>query len=295
MLALPNARSHALFLAFWLLSVAVLWSPLRALVALSLADNEYSHLVLIPILAAGLTFWDRRAIFRAAAPDLKLGIPLAAAALAAGWALAARSGLTLFAVAALCAWTAGFLLCYGLPSLRSARFPLLILLLMVPVPPALMARLVAALQAGSAEVAYRLFRLCGVPLFREGVHIELPRIGVEIARECSSIHSGVALFITALLVGHFLLRSLPAKLLLSLSTLPIAVFTNGVRVVTLWFLATRVDVGFMTGDLHKRGGALFSMLSLAVLLLFVYGLRALERRTHRIGVATCPIAPVPSS
>jgi exosortase len=144
-----------------------------------------------------------------------------------------------------------------------------------------MERIVTSLQWGAAEAAYTLFRLAGVPIFRTGVNFELPVVGIEVARECSSIHSACALFITGLLVGHLFLRSLWAKVCLTLLTLPIAMLTNAVRIVTLWFLATKVDIGFLYGSLHHNGGILFSLIALFVLMGCLYILRRLEGREDK--------------
>jgi exosortase len=162
-------------------------------------------------------------------------------------------------VAILLVWAAVFALCYGAPALRAVRFPFLMLLLLVPIPSHWMEKIVTSLQWGSAEATYSLFHLAGVPMFRRGVNFELPVVGIEIARECSSIHSACALFIAGLLVGHLFLRSLWARVCLTLLAIPIAMFTNAVRITTLWFLATRVDIGFLYGNLHRNGGILFSL------------------------------------
>jgi exosortase/archaeosortase family protein len=77
-------------------------------------------------------------------------------------------------------------------------------------------------------------------------------------------------------VGHLFLKSLRMKVCLSLLTIPIAMFTNAVRIVTLWFLATKVDIGFLYGNLHHKGGILFSLVSLSILLSCMYLLRKLE-------------------
>jgi exosortase len=175
-------------------------------------------------------------------------------------------------------WAAVFALCYGVPALQAARFPFLLLLLLVPIPSNWMERSVTALQWGAAESAYTLFRLAGVPIFRTGVNnFELPVVGIEVARECSSIHSACALFIAGLLVGHLFMRSLWAKVCLTLLTLPIAMLTNAVRIVTLWSLATKVDIGFLYGNLHRNGGVLFSLIALSILLGCLYMLRMLEQ------------------
>jgi exosortase/archaeosortase family protein len=109
----------------------------------------------------------------------------------------------------------------------------------------------------------------------------LPGFGIVIAEECSSIHSAWALFITGLLVGHFFLRSFPAKACLSLLTVPIAILTNSVRIVTIWFLATRISSDFMYGNLRRNGGILFSLISVALLLVSLFWLRRLEARAIR--------------
>jgi exosortase/archaeosortase family protein len=72
------------------------------------------------------------------------------------------------------------------------------------------------------------------------------------------------------------LQSLRAKVCLTLLTIPIAMFTNAVRIVTLWFLATKVDIGFLYGNLHRNGGILFSLVSLSILMSCLHQLRKLE-------------------
>jgi exosortase len=123
-------------------------------------------------------------------------------------------------------------------------------------------------------------------MFRDGVRFELPGIGIEVAKECSSVHSAWALFITGLLLAHIFLRSIWTKACLSILTVPIAMFTNAVRIVTLWFLGTKVDVGFLYGNLHHRGGILFSSISLSILAGFLYTLRKMEHRACRASLAT---------
>jgi exosortase len=152
------------------------------------------------------------------------------------------------------------------------------LLLLVPIPPNWMEKIVTSLQWGAVDVSYSLFQLAGVPILRAGVNFELPIVDIQVARECSSIHSACALFVTGLLVGRLFLQSIPTKVSLTLVTIPIAMFTNAVRIVTLWFLATKVDIGFLYGNLHRNGGILFSLIALSLLMGCLYVLRKLELR-----------------
>ena len=57
-----------------------------------------------------------------------------------------------------------------------ARFPLLFLLFLVPIPDFLLDKVVFLLQAGSAAVAYWLLRLLNVPVFQQGFTLQLPTL-----------------------------------------------------------------------------------------------------------------------
>ena len=292
--SLPShVRPHMLFAVLGLASVALFWTPLQQLVALSLSDRPYAYILVVPVISAFFLYLERRKEFREVAFCPRVGLPLAAVALATYGLIAfqvvnipAEYSLSVIVFALVLVWAAVFTLCYGLRTLTAAKFPVLLLLLLVPIPPHLMDRIVTSLQWGSAEATYVLFSLAGVPMFRDGVRFELPGIGIEIAEECSSIHSACALFITALLVGHLFLKSLRTKVCLSLLSIPIAMLTNAVRIVTIWFLATKVDVGFLYGNLHRNGGILFSLISLLVLMVFLSLMQKLERRGQRAGDAS---------
>jgi Transmembrane exosortase (Exosortase_EpsH). len=288
----PTLRTHAGFAVFVLISGAVFSPFLRQLISLSLDDGRYSHIILVPVISAFVLFLGRRRIFSGATFCPKLGLPLVVAALAL-YALLALGvvpsapeyRLSLAMLAIVLAWAGGFALCYGAHAFGSAFFPLGLLLLTVPVPSPWMDKVIALLQWGSAEATYWLFLLVGQPVFRDGVRFELPGVGIEIAKECSSIHSAWALLITGMLVAHLFLKSLWAKVSLTLLTVPIAMLTNAVRIVTIWELATRVDPGFLYGNLHRNGGILFSLISLSILVGFMAMLRRLETRRQSVASA----------
>jgi exosortase len=272
-----------------LASIVLFWGPLHQLVSLSLSDSRYTHIVVIPVIAAVVMFLERRKIFSQIGSRSRIALPFLAAGLAMYGLLALRvvnppadCALSLVMLAIVLVWVAGFAVCYGARAFKAALFPLLFLLLLVPIPFDLMDKIISLLQSGSAEATYVLFRLAGVPMFRIGVTFELPGIGIKIAEECSSIHSCWALFITGLLVGHMFLKSIWAKVSLSILTVPVAMLTNAVRITTLWFLGTKVDIGFLDGPLHHNGGALFSLVSLSILLAFLCLLRKMELRTPHV-------------
>ena len=261
---------HLCYLLFCTLSIVPFIVPLRAEVRLALHNESYSLVLAIPLLSLALLYLRRRTIFTASRAAPAFAVPV----LLAGLPLAVFSrSLALSILALVLTWIGGFVLCYGVRPFRAARFPLLFLALMIPIPKAALDTLTGILQAGSAEWAYCLFRVLGVPIFREGFLFSLPGVNIEVAGQCSSIRSSTALFITSLLVGYLFLPSVWRRICLSLTALPLAIFTNGIRIVTLSSLAVYVDQSFLYGRLHHEGGALFSLISVILLLAVLFILR----------------------
>jgi exosortase len=162
-------------------------------------------------------------------------------------------------------WAGGFLLCYGFGAFQAAAFPLLFLLLMVPLPDLMLDRVIRALQQGSTEIAYLMFQAVGTPVSRHGFLLSVPGVTIEVAKECSSIRSSLALFITCLLAAHLYLRTGWKMLLFVLLSLPVSVIKNGIRIATLTLLSIYVDPGFLSGKLHREGGFVFFFIALLIL------------------------------
>jgi len=295
------ARMHVCFSLLFLLSLAVAWPVCRELLRLSLHDDRYTHLVAAPLLSLGVLCLERTRIFAAVRYSPAVGAPLLLfgfAALFCARRIWFDGSWTLAAAALVAVWIGAFLLSYGPASLREAAFPLLFLFLIVPLPSGLLARIVHGLQVGSAEVTYRMFRLAGVPVLKDGVTLSLPGIEIDIAPECSGIRSSFALVMAGLLAGHALLRSSSRKIVLALCLVPVVVFKNAVRIFCISMLGIYVDHGFFYGNLHHRGGAVFAALALMILLPVLVLLQRSEaggsrksraaRRTNPIGQGQRP-------
>jgi exosortase/archaeosortase family protein len=108
----------------------------------------------------------------------------------------------------------------------------------------------------------------------------LPNISIRVEKECSGIHSTLAIVLVSLVAGHLFLTSRWKKILLILIAIPIVCVTNGLRIAVLTLLAQYVNRGFLFGRLHHQGGVVF--FSLALLLL--YGaLRLLSKKMPQRG------------
>jgi exosortase len=286
---LSSRATHISAAFLWLLSLALFWQPWRSLATLSFHDENSSHILLIPIMSAGLIYLERRRVFKAPRYCPSIGIPLLLLTVVLWYTLRTplsslnnTDRLSVTASLIILVWLSVFILCYGTTSLRAAGFPLFFLLLMIPLPVALAEHTISILQKGSAETCYALFRLLGVPVIRHGFRFSLPGADIEVAEQCSGIHAGLSLFIAGLLAEHILLQDAWKKACFVLCIFPIAIFKNAVRIVTIAWLGIYVNPGFFHGPLHRRGGIPFSLLALALMGFLLWLLRpiAFSRMRH---------------
>lgn len=287
------------FAAYAAACAAVFQAPLRSLAQVALASDTYSHILIVPFVGIFLLWTERERIFQALGRTASSAAVLffAGALLGAfGWRQASLfpegDWLGLIILGFLCLIWAGFLFFYGAPAFKAGLFPLLFLLLMAPVPGFLLDRFIVWLQVGSADVAEWFFNLSGTPVLREGLIFVLPRVSIEVAKECSGIRSTEALLITCLLAGHLFLRTNWRIAVLLVAALPVLVIKNGVRIATLTLLAVHVDPSFLTGRLHRQGGFVFFALGLLILLPLLWWLQKTEaaRLDRSGGTGAAPAA-----
>lgn len=276
------------FLLIVALSLLLFRLSLSILTNLSFSDERYSHVVLIPLISVCLVYSERKRIFHASqySPGIGMllilpGVVLYYIAELWPFALGQNGRLSLDVLALVTVWIGGFVLCYGTRSFRAAIFPLSFLLLTIPMPPAVLDEAVLGLQKGSAGITYGLFKILGVPVFWQGFNFSLPGVEIEIAKECSGIRSTLALFITGMLASHIFLRSGWRKVVLCLATIPIAIFKNAVRIVTISSLGIYVDRDFLYGRLHHQGGLLFALIALGIFVPLLLALQNSEVRSRR--------------
>jgi exosortase len=279
-------KNHLWFLLVLAVSMAVYWTPLTLLADLARKQEHYSHILVIPAVAAFLVFLGRKRIFSEVAYALRpaMGFLLMAILFGglrlSGWLeLSENDSLTLAMLSLVAVWVGGFLACYGRKAARAALFPLVFLALLAPLPDVLLHHTIRILQIGSAEATAVIFKLTGTPVYREGFIFAVPGLTIHVAEECSGIRSSMALFITSLLAAYLFLNSPWRRLVLILAVYPITIVKNGLRIVLLTLVTTNWDPDFLSGPMHTRGGQPFFVLGLMVLLVVLWILRKWDRKS----------------
>lgn len=227
---------HIYYISFGLLLFALYFESLRELAGLSFHNQLYSHFLLIPVVSLYFFFVRRKEIFADVAYSLRAGVPVAAVGILAyvlrksfAWELNQNDHLSLMMFSFLTCFFGGFIGFYGSRTFRKAIFPLLFLVFIVPIPTLIIEPLISILVFVSANTSYAVFKILGVPIFRDGFIFELPGISVEVAEQCSGIRSTLALFITSVLAGHLFLRTVSRRVILVLAIFPVTIFKNSLN------------------------------------------------------------------
>lgn len=257
--------------------------PLRRLVPFCLHSDIYSYIPLIPLITLYLFYLDRAKPPAPRGAGWPLALVLVVVAGAAGRLACSyapvsegpgeQDRLALSMLAFVVTLLGGASACFGRAAFRRHLTALLLLLFAIPWPVALENLLNTSLQRWSADVSHLLFRAAGTPVYREGPILYLPSLTIEVAESCSGIRSTLVLLITSILAGHLFLRSRWRRALVVACVLPISVLRNSLRILSIGLLTMHWDPAIINGPLHKRGGPLFFVASLAVLLAITMGLR----------------------
>ncbi|MGZ5507337.1 MAG: archaeosortase/exosortase family protein, partial [Limisphaerales bacterium] len=186
------------WLVAFLVAAVVFYRPCRELVRFAAHSELYSHIFLIPVICFYLVWINRRTLpvgkssFAAALlayiPSLIL-VGLYFGRPAAGFWHVKSNYLSamMAAMALMCIGNLFVLL--GKDFVRAALFPTLFLMLMAPFPEAVLNDIETFFQHSSAWTAGVMFDITGTTVLHNGLFFQLPGITLQVAQECSGIHS----------------------------------------------------------------------------------------------------------
>lgn len=266
--------------AFCLVAAAAYGSVLAGMGADWARDDNYSHGFLVPFVSA-YALW----IHRQRLADLGwrpswfgLGIIfLGVVALVLG-----EVGAEQFTkrVSFLIVIGGGILFLLGMPALRRLAFPYGYLFFMVPLPYIVYDSIAFPLKLMAARVATGVVLAMGIPIYAEGNVIYLESTTLQVADACSGIRSLVSLLALAAAFAYLTQRGKASRWILTLAAIPIAIFTNMVRIVGTAFLTHYYGVEMAMGFFHEFAGLV--VFGTALVMLFVLGL-ILQRAGRWLG------------
>jgi len=263
--SLRNARFAWGSVLIGVLMVAVYYRVLAKLVTDWGRIPDFSYGFLVPIFAAYLVWARRKTLLKTKVAPTWSGVAVVALGLMV--LLLGVYGAELFlSRVSLVILLAGLVLSFGgWQLLKELRFPLLVLILAIPIPAILFNEITFPLQILASKLASALLPLFGVPVLREGNIIELSTMKLEVAEACSGIRSLMSLFTLAIFYGYFLEKSSLRRAVLAVASIPIAIAANAVRIFGTGLCVQYWDPDKAVGFFHEFSGWVIFLVSLGCL------------------------------
>jgi exosortase len=248
--------------------VAAVYSQVIAGLVVTWWDNpDFSHGFLVPVFAGYLVWVKRKSIPKKGVTISWLGVCVVGLGLVILF-LGVYGASVFLERISLVIVLAGLVDCFGGWSLvKELRFALLVLLLAIPLPAIIFNEIALPLQFLASKLASHLLPLFGVPVLREGNVIEMASVRLEVAEACSGIRSLVTLFTLAVFYGYFVEKSFMRRALLALSSIPIAIAANAVRIFGTGLCVEYWDRDKALGFFHQFSGWAMFLVSFVCLFL----------------------------
>ena len=264
---------------WWLIAAFLLvyGQILRPLVQEWWSNDDYAHGLFTPFAVAYLVYDRRKELFNIEANPSAIGfvIILASQALLLVGFLGAefflqRTSMLLF--------TAGLILyIWGWRGLSKTAFGLILFLLAIPLPAIVFNSFALPLQLLASSLAEGVLDMLHVSVYREGNILQLPHgLLLNVTEACSGIRSLVSLIALAALttmIPHFRSMRWWARIAFILSSVPIALVVNALRVTATGVLAFNFGIGAAEGFLHSFTGAFVFVFAFAALLIELFVLQ----------------------
>ena len=249
---------------------ALLYLPVAQwLVGTWSSDDNYSHGFIVPLIAAFFVYSRREELARLVATPSRLGWVVVVVGLLL-YAFGVMTGVKYFEVYSILAVLFGITLALGgLMPLKFFAFPIMYLVLMVPLPATLYASFASPLQLLASKAAVWVLRAAGAYVYADANIIRFAGgQSLAVAEACSGLRSILGLTATGLAFVYILREETwVVKLILVLVTVPIAILTNIIRVSGTGLLYHFVSPRAAEGFFHSLSGWLIFLMALFLFLL----------------------------
>jgi len=254
-----------------LLLVAVLvalYAPvLRRLALQWYVDPDYSHGFLVPFLSAFL-LWQRRDRLRRI-PRRPSSWGIAVVLFSLGLLFVGSLGAELFLTRiSMLGMICGLMVYFaGWALLRAMAFPLAFLLFAIPIPVLIYNEIVFPLQFVASRFATNMLELLNIfPIMREGNVLIMPNMRLEVVEACSGIRSLMSLLALAAGYGYLAERSVAVRWFLIVAMIPLAIVSNGTRVMITALMAHYIGPQAAEGFMHEFSGWVIFVVATALFL-----------------------------
>lgn len=251
------------------LFIVAYWVPLKGMVNVWVTNEDYSYGFLIPFISVYL-FWEKRTqikeiVLRSywlAFPGLIFFVLLSLYGV-----LGSSGNVAMPAIPFLIILFAAF--CFGKELTKKAILPLGFLFFMIPLPPVLDRTFGVFLKSVSSQLGAFFIRAVGISVHLSGNILDLGVSKLQVVDACSGLRFVFPLMALGLIYGYFFERILWKKIFFFFVTIPIAIFTNGLRIGITGVLTNIYGTEVAEGFFHGFSG--WAIFMVAFVFLFLLG------------------------
>jgi exosortase D (VPLPA-CTERM-specific) len=277
-------------LAFgFVLILPAFWGGISELIGRWEKQEEYSHGYMIPLVTAYL-IWQRRNLLRTLEfkptwlPVSLVILGLIVSVIGELSALYILIHLSIILIILAMAWSL-----MGWNAFKYVIIPLGLLTFAIPLPYFLEATITADLQLISSRLGVAFIRLFGIPVFAEGNVIDLGAYQLQVVEACSGLRYLYPLMGIGFIVVYLYQVELWKRVVVFLSTIPITIFMNSLRIGIIGILVEYWGQGMADGFLHYFEGWIIFIACLAILV----GEMWLLNRFSRVPVSFAKVFTLP--
>jgi exosortase len=252
---LKNQKHLIGMLSLLLVAMGIVYWPIVVpMVKQWAADDNYSHGFLVPLIAGYLAYLRRDELLAAEVRPSNFGLAIICFGLfmlLLGW-IATEYFTMRSSLVVIIAGSVLYLL--GWEIFKILLAPIAYLLLMVPIPAVIYDAAAFPLKLFVTKVSVLALKAMGIVIWQEGNILMFPNITLEVADACSGLRSIMSLLALGAAYAFVLHTKTRDRVILILATLPIAVFTNCLRVIATGVLAQYFGAAAAEGFFHEFAG-----------------------------------------
>ena len=254
---------------------------LKGLILQWWSNPDYGHGFFVPLFSCYILWHERKRWTNSEIMPRNFGfvVMLGAVGLLLLGSLGAELFISRFSMLVLLAGMILFLA--GWRALRALSFPLSYLIWMIPIPAIIYNQITFPLQLIASRLATAWLELAQVPVLRDGNVLVMSNYSLEVVEACSGIRSLMTLMALAVAYGYLVEPRRSVRYILALLMIPIAIVTNGFRIMGAGLLAHRYGPGTAEGFLHEFSGWVIFMSALVLMLLCHQILRHIGARQRK--------------
>jgi exosortase D (VPLPA-CTERM-specific) len=257
----------------WVLFAAVLillgvacYNELARMVDAWETMEEYSFGYFVPVVTLYLLWQKRGELAATPFQGSWWGSAVVLGALALG-AIGRIASTEIIVQYAFCLALMGLVIAYaGWRGFKIMAMPLLILMFMVPAPRYLMIDLSQAMQLWSSKIGVGVIRQFGISVYLEGNVIDLGAMKLQVVDACSGLRYLFPLATIGFIAAYLFRVALWKRALVFLSTLPITLLMNSLRIGLIGITVEYFGKSMAEGILHDFEGWVVFMLCTAILI-----------------------------